>query len=794
MPEFQLSAELRGHEKDVRCVIFPSPDFVISGSRDSTTVLWRKPTVPAGHPPKFTKSNTIPANHYVNSLAYQPPSNSSCPEGLLVRGGGDHLIEINNPAAPEDNHKRLLVGHSGNVCALDVAGDGSYLVSGSWDGKAIVWSTKAWEPVLSLEHSEETKAVWAVLSYSKDVVITACADTYIRIFRISPSEGSFQQVAAQRSLKTDDVVRALCRFPVGGPTHPTRADFASAGNDSIIRLWKIDGTQVASLYGHESFIYSLACLPTGELVSSGEDRTVRIWKDRECVQTITLPAISVWQVAVCQANGDIAAATSDHVVRIFTRSPERVAEPDAISDFDAAVQQSQVKGNTIDRKNLKTKEWLTTAKGEKHQQVVLVSESDGSIAAYQWSEVTNKWDLLGTVVDSAEAAGDHKKVEYQGKEYDFVFDVDTEDGKPPHKLPYNLGEDTYQAATKFLNENNLPISYLEAVAQFIRENTAGAQQSVPSTPARPASPNSKAPTPATRFLPHTEYLAITSTNLGPAFRRLKEFNQDHIKAGNKHIAMNPDDLARLESMISGLLEPPKSPIPPESTQIVLRLLTQWPYRTRLPLLDVLRCMAARPGLASFPNTAIVALRSALNPKQFTDPGDTLPQLAPDDVNWKEINPHNLMMALRTVANLFSQPEGRAAVAKEAGTVIDLMGQAVGIDGQEPFSPENVNVQVALITTAFNYACLAYNERQRGIDATLLSKLLRIGATIIRHQKDNEVLFRAVMTIGMVIASGGPATQLVSQSELQDVARQAQGKTQDTRVHGVLRECKKLLGN
>jgi len=367
-------------------VIFPSSDFIVSGSRDMTAVLWRKSAETANTRPKFTKSGVLQSQHYVNSLAYQPASQSGCPDGLVLRGCGDNLIEVNNPASPDDDFKRLLVGHSSNVCALDISHDGSYLVSGSWDGQSIVWSTKTWDPILSLTHGEESKSVWAVLPYSEDVVITGCADTYIRIFKLQPTQGMLQKVAAQQALKTDDVVRALCRFPVGGPKHPTRADFASAGNDSIIRLWKIDGTQVASLYGHESFIYSLACLPTAELVSSGEDRTVRIWRDRECVQTITLPAISVWQVAVCKENGDIASATSDHVVRIFTRSADRVAGPDAILEFDAAVQQSTVKGNKIDRKDLKTREWLTTARGTKHKQAVMVTEEDGSVSAYQWSE------------------------------------------------------------------------------------------------------------------------------------------------------------------------------------------------------------------------------------------------------------------------------------------------------------------------------------------------------------------------------------------------------------------------
>ncbi|KAK4454720.1 PUL domain-containing protein [Podospora aff. communis PSN243] len=795
MAEFQLSAELRGHEKDVRSVVFPSPDLVVSGSRDSTTVLWRKVA------DKFTKSSTLPGQHYVNSLSYFSAAQSNSPDGLLVRGFGDNLIEINNPNTPEDDHKRLLVGHAGNVCALDVSPDGSYLVSGSWDAKSLVWSTKTWDPELSLVHGEEGKAVWAALSYSKDVVITACADTFIRIFHLPSSTGSFQEVSPYRKLSNDDVVRALCRFPAG-VRHPTGADFASAGNDSIIKLWKIDGTQVASLYGHESFIYSLAPLPTGELVSSGEDRTVRVWRGKTCVQAITLPAISVWQVAVCQENGDIAAGTSDGVVRIFTRSPERAADPGTISEFDAAVQHATVKGTKVDRKDVKTREWLQTAKGTKHKQVTMVLEDDESIAAYQWSEATDEWTKIGTVVDSEEAVQKRKKVEYQGKEYDYVFDVDTEDGKPPHKLPYNLGDDTYQAATKFLNDNSLPMSYLEAVAAFIRENTAEARQSGDG-----ASGTAKTPVddPTTRYLPHTTYLNLTQSKLEPAFRRLKESNNKEIQAGNKHIAMNPDDVNRLEALVDLLSRPSRTTIPAETIDVVFRLLTQWPYGSRLPVLDMLRCMAARPGLASFPqwrrygNAIGIALRSALDQEQYgIDSAGGSATFTLEDVRWDDVNPNSLMMALRTITNLFGSTEGRAMVSKDAGTVVGLMGRIAGISGQTPFGTSNANVQTALITTAFNYACLAYNERQgpipqRSIDTSLLSHLLKIAAAVARDQSADEILFRAVMTIGMILSCGREGTQSMQRSELEAVAEQAQRKSQDVRVKGVLAECKKIIG-
>lgn len=46
---------------------------------------------------------------------------------------------------------------------------------------------------------------------------------------------------------------------------------------SEIRVWTLGGDIVYILSGHTSFVYSLAVLPNGDIVSGGEDRSVRIW-------------------------------------------------------------------------------------------------------------------------------------------------------------------------------------------------------------------------------------------------------------------------------------------------------------------------------------------------------------------------------------------------------------------------------------------------------------------------------------------------------------------------------------
>jgi phospholipase A-2-activating protein len=54
---------------------------------------------------------------------------------------------------------------------------------------------------------------------------------------------------------------------------------------------------------------------------------------------------------------------------------------------------------------------------------------------YQWDSESSTWVKIGDVVDAASSG--NKQV-YEGKEYDYVFDVDIKDGVPALKLPYNV--------------------------------------------------------------------------------------------------------------------------------------------------------------------------------------------------------------------------------------------------------------------------------------------------------------------------------------------------------------------
>ena len=611
---------------------------------------------------------------------------------------------------------------------------------------------------------------------------SGCADHVIRIF--DPRGKMYREIKG-----STDVVRALCRVPSG---HPSGADFASAGNDAFVRLWKLDGRQVGELHGHESFIYSLTSLSTGELVSSGEDRTVRLWRGSQCVQTITHPAISVWGVAACSENGDIVSGASDRIVRIFTRDKGRQAQPEVVKAFEDAVKSSSIPqqqvGN-VNKEKLPGPDFLQQKSGTKEGQVQMIQEPDGNISAHQWSQSSQSWLDVGTVVDAVGSSG--KKTSYAGKDYDYVFDVDIEDGKPPLKLPYNLSQNPYEAATKFIQDNELPMTYLDQVASFITTNTQGAtigQSQEPTgidpwgTAARyrpdeaAASPSQpQIPTSRPKVLPQANYLSIKTANLRTILRKISEFNEQLIHEGSKATALDKQQLLTLDAASKPLeialsVKPSSDSALTSTIPIVSQILPNWPPGFRLPILDLLRLLAAAtpalPLILRNPNTVSILATAGFEDKD---------------------RENNVMLAIRTLGNLFETAEGRALVDEEFDQVHTLV--------KGYLSSGNRNTTIAIATLYLNYAVLFTSNSFKDSPFSAERSLLLVNdlTSLILSAADSEAVYRALVAAGTLLQVGEEIRMAAREVyDLETAVGKAEKKTKEPRVKGVVGEIREML--
>ena len=576
------------------------------------------------------------------------------------------------------------------------------------------------------------------------------------------------------------------------PNHPSGAEFASAGNDGIIRLWKLDGRQLGSLIGHENFIYSLVSLPSGELASSSEDRTVRIWRGNECVQTITHPAISVWGVAACSENGDIVSGASDRKVRVFSRAKGRKAEPEAIQAFDDAVKSSSIPQQAAgipNKEKLPGPEFLQQKSGTKEGQVQMIQEADGSVSAHQWSQATQSWMNVGTVVDAVGSSG--KKTSYAGKDYDYVFDVDIEDGKPPLKLPYNLSQNPYEAATKFIHDNELPISYLDQVANFITTNTQGAtlgQQSSqgPSSSdpwgagayrpgdnsstsiAQPSGSLGSRP----KVLPQKTYLSIKTANLRTVRKKIDELNTQLINEGSKDIYLDEKLLSDLEGMMKPLeanlaSTPTSNSALNVGVTLVVYLLTSWPPSHRLPALDLLRLLAAA-------TPAVAEYRS--------DSANIVDILASGGFDDKD-RENNIMLSVRALGNLFETQLGRNLADKEFEKIHELVKSSSA-------GSANRSLTIAVATLYVNYAVLLTSSTHSGLPSSIDRGLALLDdlTSLIGSATDSEAVYRGLVAVGTLLSLGEEIQEAGKEIyDLPAALGKAEKAVKEPRIKGIVGE-------
>lgn len=700
---YSLSKELLGHEQDVRGLA-SDKNVVFSCSRDGTVREWD--TTAAGN---FEVQQYRTHQGFVNSIA--------CSGNCYISGGQDSTINVVKAGTTEP--ERVLLGHSSNVCALDVNADGMIL-SGSWDGTAKLWRDGS---CLQTMDGHEG-AVWAVL-HTANGILTGGADRTIRLWR----DG--KQVKNYPAGK--DCVRALAAHPLG---------FISAGNDAIIRLHTFDGEIVQELEGHESFIYNLATDQDGQIFSVGEDRTLRIWRNGVLFQSITLPAISIWSVTLLE-NGDVVTGSSDGVVRVFTQSTARKASPAELKMFEDSVAASAIPAQSTNIPNNLPGLEALAGPGNKEGEVKMIRVSPDIVEAHQWTG--GVWTKIGEVVGATA-----KKVQYEGKEWDFVFDVDIAEGVPPLKLPYNTEENPYEAANRFIATYELDVGFQAQIVKFIETNTGGIPLGVPkaedhfTTTASSHSNNDKLP-----LTPQRTALSMTAGNAAPILKKLLEF----VSESQSDLSV---ELARLEVKN------------PSNTQItgLLAAVQTLPRDRRFPALDLLRL--------SIPN-----VQNAMDLEKILSAVLHTSEFKLESIHDKP-RETNIMLALRCLANLYTIAKGQTLMQKDADTIIDSISAV--------HYPGNRNLSLALGTCLLN-ASVSAHQNTSSVDAiNLMDPLLRT----IKDTSDSEIAYRSLIALGTLLRISEDVVEAAKDVFEAPRVLETHARSEEARIQDIVAEINSLL--
>lgn len=761
---YKLRAVLHGHSADVKDVeaSLTSTGALISASRDKTAKLWLP--IENGYSLRRTfKGHT----KYVSCVTSMEPS-EEFPSGLILTGCQDgkvrgYLPDVEDPLFQLD-------GHTENVTSLYLSKFGT-LISGSWDKTAKVWFNRKCTMTLT----GHDLAVWCVaILPGVGLMLTGSADRTIRIWKT----GTCEHVLKGHT----DAVRGLAIL--------SSEHFLSCSNDATVRRWSTAGECLGTYYGHDNYIYSISLLPNGiDWVTSGEDRSMRVWENNAVVQTVFLPAISVWSVSALP-NGDVATASSDGVIRVFTKDPERYGSAEVQSLFEDELSKSSLAAQQelggVKVSDLPGPEALYEP-GRKDGQTKMVRSGD-KVSVHSWSMAEQKWSKIGDVVGAAggSESTSGKKL-YQGKEYDYVFDIEIDEPKSTLKLPFNVSDDPYMAAQKFIHKHDLSQYYLEEIANHIVKNTGG--QTLGLDAGGNADPLTGGYSYSAGGLqqgtvsagsavdPFTGSGAYVSGGGGAgegqdrrgapppdpwmqgAYRT--EEGMDTTENCSNNAAPNPyfpqtnflrfDQALRPDAMISKLKEfnqqveenqrlaeaeleamPSLALDAADNAQGVagLAMPLDWPDQKVFPVLDLVRLILLHPH-----NQKHILQKEFLD-KLFSVCLKHLDKCSP---------PPNQMLALRILTNLFSTEQGEDFLLMYRDSVMSRI-----FEGLFPVVNDNKNIQVAAATVMLNYS-VSLSKRPKEEDGQVQA-LSILGVNFIAFILDWEARFRTLVSIGTLLTA------------------------------------------
>ena len=625
---------------------------LLTASRDRTARVWRR-----GQAGQAWAAGEVLAGHdgFVTSCAAGPAEGAA---GLLATGSRDKTARVWRAAGGGQPPACLgrAEGHSEQVSGvawLSAEGGAPRLATSSLDSTARVWAAPgeaAGEDGADLAClavlEGHSGPVQCVIALEGGGLATGSGDRTVRVWREEPATGGW--VCAGVLEGHGDTVRALTAIPGGR--------LASASHDGSLRLWGPAGDCTHVFTGHTAIVFCVAASPDGELLASGsDDGTCRVWRcaDGVALQTLAHPGC-VWSAAFLPG-GELATACSDGVVRVWSRDPDQRADPAALAAFEAAV---AAREESIRRaqnpeggggeggglpEGLKIEDSVALQfAGTKNGEIKVVKEGSGAMA-YQWDAAQGSWEKIGEVMAGAEkpaagAGGGGGGKEGDGVEYDFVFDVDVADGQPPLRLPYNRGEDVYQAAERFIQRNELPVSYREQIVNFIVQNTPEGSALGGASPAGNVDPFTSggayvppsaggaggrggAPPPLNAdpftgtgasggagggggggggggLFPICTPVCISTLQAAGVKKKLQGFSEELAAAGQEALALGAQGPASLDSLLLRLGGGGRADGALSGSEAALvSLLLEWPASHAFPALDVLKNVVLLPAAA-----------------------------------------------------------------------------------------------------------------------------------------------------------------------------------------------------
>lgn len=296
----QRSRQFIGHAAQVTSVNVSSDGkTLMSTSIDRSIRLWDMATLK-----QTRRIGIVPSEVYDAALLKD--------DTRLVVGYADSVVRL------IDVYSSTVLteykGHQGAVFAVALSPDEMHIASASEDGTVRVWNLASGQTELIIpnRNGERGGPVNSV-AFSPDGtrLLTAGDEGSVRLWDSA----------------TGQLIRDFDPSKFSGPVlmaifSPDGMSIlsASSGNDTTVRLWKIDGTPIREFVGHTTRVTSLAFSPDGQrIVTGSEDATARVWDvaTGNQLRQFAGHTSSIWSVTFSADGQYVVTGSLDRTIRLW---------------------------------------------------------------------------------------------------------------------------------------------------------------------------------------------------------------------------------------------------------------------------------------------------------------------------------------------------------------------------------------------------------------------------------------------------------------------------------------------
>jgi phospholipase A-2-activating protein len=729
-------------------------------------------------------------NDAVTAILSSSPSSSNDTNCVYLTACKDGMIRIYHSMT----HQLVTswLAHSKPVTSLAFCDiKQRFIVTGSWDGTAKVWDVGMIVndiDVTKLPTNQQPSLIAELPNHENSVCVTSMGSTTTtnghEILNVATGSAGIAQGNKIANHTTRiwnvDVVTGTSRLSQSvsndhdGPirdvqmiasSSSAQSFLATCSNDGTVRLRDTNSgaTQTILAFSYEAHPPMLLSMTdvamennnNQTIVASAEAGQVVFWElDPVSGMTTGPPQVvahadCVWNV-MALPNHDAATCCQDGMVRIFTRNSERIADAaerqhfvDSVSNAIAARQNGPSSEEVA-----KLHPWHSAYEkhGTSEGQVHLFNKNGVAIAA-QWSLDSQTWVEVGEVVapgaNTGDSAGGGGRID--GVQYDHVLPIEIEQtsGQVSNlKIGYNIGENPFTAAQRFIDAHMLQQNYLNEIANYITQRVGkqptvlGMSSAATTTTAQPT--GAFAGNPIVQF-EHILVKAYKSFDLGD-----KSATTTLEKMKIKIVAFGCDDIETISVLMSTLLATNRyhvSKVSDLELSTLYNLLTTNSIWQLFPALDLARLSVLHPDAASHERSkfwytviqdAVVICKTNLDASMTGGPAATA----------------NPMLSLRLFTNAMKGGSGsREAVVLQAHDVLDCAIMHV--------STTNKNIRLSVATLLYNI-CFYIQQQPSpssgdntsdGWIPSIVTLMVEILSAKIPYEK--EALIRTMIAMGSI---------------------------------------------